>query len=423
MSRFRLLLGISVFWLGLSMLFDGVNTLVLPEQLLAVAGDNAARATLLGLVSFAGLLVGLPVQPLAGAASDRSRDRRGRRGPLAAGLALTLAALALLSQAGNLALLIVAYVALQAAAAVAQAAQQGFIPDLVPERLRGTASGLKGFMDLSGALLAFAVLGQLLAGGQAGLAVAAIAGVLLVTGLLALVLVREPSGARLGSETVPRRNPFALNLRRHRVFAWAVASRFLFLLGTYAVGRFLLFFVADRLGLDRGQAAERAGALLFALTLITVLASPPAGWAADRLGRRTLMLAGSTLSGLGVLLLIGARSEAQILAFGALMSAGSAAFAGANWAATADLVPREEAARFFGLANAGTVGAAAAAGLLGPLVDWLGYTALFLAAAAAFGLSAIAGSRVRPAAVLPEGERETGTGSSAEGPLEQESGT
>jgi hypothetical protein len=30
MERLRLLLGISVFWLALSMLFDGINALVLP---------------------------------------------------------------------------------------------------------------------------------------------------------------------------------------------------------------------------------------------------------------------------------------------------------------------------------------------------------------------------------------------------------
>jgi hypothetical protein len=33
MGRVRLLLGISVFWLALSMLVDGVNTLALPVHL------------------------------------------------------------------------------------------------------------------------------------------------------------------------------------------------------------------------------------------------------------------------------------------------------------------------------------------------------------------------------------------------------
>src|SRR5215212_9166520 len=166
---------------------------------------------------------------------------------------------------------------------------------------------------------------------------------------------------------------------------------------TYAVGRFLLYFVADRLRLDPGRAAEQAGAVLAGLALLTVLAAPPAGWAADRIGRAPLMLAGALLSALGTLLLIGAASSTQIFLFGGLMALGSAAFAGANWALTADLAPPAEAARFFGLANIGTAGAAAAAGLLGPLVDWgngrtpgMGYTALFAAATLAFVASALA---------------------------------
>jgi hypothetical protein len=63
---------------------------------------------------------------------------------------------------------------------------------------------------------------------------------------------------------------------------------------------------------------------------------------------------------------------------------------------TADLAPQEEAGRFFGLANFGTAGAAAAAGLFGPLVDWAnrfspgsGYPALFVLAALVFMASVL----------------------------------
>ena len=50
MSSARLLFGISVFWLGLSMLGDGVNTLVLPRLLLDL-GDDSSRATTLGVLT------------------------------------------------------------------------------------------------------------------------------------------------------------------------------------------------------------------------------------------------------------------------------------------------------------------------------------------------------------------------------------
>jgi MFS family permease len=175
-----------------------------------------------------------------------------------------------------------------------------------------------------------------------------------------------------------------------------IASRFFFLLGTYAVGRFFLFFVADRLALDPNDAAAQAGALLGGLGLTTALGALPAGWAADRIGRVPLMVAGAGLSATGVLLLTTASSSTTILLFGGLMALGSAAFSAANWALTADLAPPVEAARFMGLANVGTAGAAAAAGLFGPLLDWAngrdpgsGYTALFVLAAVAFITSVV----------------------------------
>ena len=416
MRRLRLLLGISVFWLGLSMLSDGLTTLVLPERLLGVVGEER-KGTALGLITFVGLLAAMLVQPVAGALSDRLRGRWGRRGGLALGTALTLAALALFGAGEHVVALAISFVLVVTAASIAQAAQQGFIPDLVPPERRGTAAGLKGFMDLGGALLAFAVLGAALQSDSPWPAVLSVAAVLLACLTLTWILVREPAlgaapdGAfpsqslpslRLGSGQAGRAprftvaDAFRVDLRRHRTFGWLVLARFLFLLGTYAVGRFLLYFVADRLGTDRDEAAAEAGLLLAGLTLVTVLAAVPAGWAADRLGRLPLMLAGSVLSGAGVLLLALAGSQWQMFLFGSLMAVGSAAFTGANWAMTADLTPPEEAGRFFGLANIGTAGAAAAAGLLGPLVDWgnrtdadAGYTALFSAAALAFAGSAV----------------------------------
>jgi MFS family permease len=406
-----MLVGISVFWLALSMLFDGLNTLVLPAYLLGAA-DEATRGTTLGLMTFAGLLLGMLVQPVAGALSDQLRPRWGRRGMLALGVLLTLAALGVFGAAVGLAAVFLGYLLVQAAASVAQAAQQGFIPDLVPPRLRGAAAGLKGFTDLGGAILGFALLGALLQGQRSGPALLAVAAVLVATAALTLALVREPRGeGRSAPVRVTLRDAFRIDLRQHHTFAKLVAARFLFLLGTYAVGRFLLYFVADRLRLDPGSAAETTGGLLAGLALLTALGGLLAGWAADRFGRMPLMLLGALLSTAGILLLALAGSAAQFFLFGSLMALGSAAFASANWALTADVAPPDEAARFFGLANVGTAGAAAVAGLLGPLVDWgnaaapgAGYTALLIVAGLACAASALALRGVAVPGALPAAE-------------------
>jgi hypothetical protein len=70
------LLGISLFWLALSMVFDGINTLVLPRHLLGLV-DEASKATVLGLVSFVGLVAGMLVQSLAGCRRAKPQPRSG----------------------------------------------------------------------------------------------------------------------------------------------------------------------------------------------------------------------------------------------------------------------------------------------------------------------------------------------------------
>jgi Na+/melibiose symporter-like transporter len=322
----------------------------------------------------------------------------GRLAFIGLGVILSVAGLAAFGLATAPLGLALGYLAVQTAASTAQAGHQVLLPDIVPGRSRGSASGVKGFLDLAGATLGFVLLGALLGRGALTPALLLMGSALLAGYLLAIVLLRGTTNEP-GAPTRPRPSlaaAFRLDLTRHRSFVRLVAARFFFLLGTYAIGRFLLLFVGARLKLPPPAAAEQAGALLASLALITLIFSLPAGWAADRLGRRPLMLLGAALSAAGALLLIAAATGAQMLIFGGLLSLGSAAFASANWAMTADLAPGDEAGRFLGLANFGTAGAAAAAGLFGPLIDWAersaaeaGFVALFIAAAFAFALSAL----------------------------------
>jgi len=390
----RLLLGISSFWLGLGLLFDGLTTLVLPFHVGTVVGEQH-RGSVLGAIALAGLAAGMLVQPIAGAASDRLQSSWRRRGTIGVGVAATLVALVAFGASRSLITILLGYMVVQAAAAIAQAAQQGFIPDLVSSEHRGKAAGWKGFMDIGGATLGFVVLGQLLGGRTIWPALGAIAAALVLTFLLTVWLVREPTQPP-APQPAAVLSAFRIDHRRHAVFVRLVGSRFLFLLGTFAVGRFFLFFTEDRLGLRVDEAAPVAGMLLGTLAVLTALAAPVAGWAADRVGRLPLMRIGAAASAIGVLGLVSSDSVGRILFSGGLMAVGSAAFSTANWALTADVVPRDESARFLGLANVGTAGAAAAAGLLGPLVDvgnaaspGRGYTALFLAVSIVFVLSGL----------------------------------
>lgn len=417
MQRVRQMLGISVFWIALSMLWDGVTNLVLPDHLVAFTSE-ANRATVLGLVSSVGLLAGMLIQPLAGMFSDRMRHRWGRRGSIALGALAILGSLALFSMTRSVLAVLLGFVVLQMALSAAQAAQQGLIPDLVPRVQRGTAAGLKGLMDLAGSMLGFMLLGWMLSKGTLASALLVGTGVVVLTLLLTIVMVREPKRDGLeqaGPLRLTLADAFRLDWKSHRAFVWLVIARFLFLLGTFGVGRFLLLFVAYRLGINPARAEDETAALFSVLLLITALASPLAGWLADRLGRVPVMMVGALLSMAGTFLLILAASPWQMVLFGGLMALGSAGFASANWAMTADLAPPGEGARFFALANFGTAGAAAAAGLFGLLVDGanatspgLGYVSLLIAAGLSMALSALALRGLAEAHGEPDALRQPG---------------
>jgi MFS family permease len=365
----RSALGVSLGWVGISMLSDGIPALLLPHQLLATGRSNATE---LGLTTLLAIGLAALVQPFAGAWSDRV----GRFRVVAAGSVAALVGLAmLLDPATALAGTLIAL----AGVGIAQAGYQALLPDRVGAAWRGRGAGLKSAFDVAGAFIGFILLAGLLGAGRVDAAVAILA--VMLVGAFAVSRAFLPASPVRPAQS-PTRSDVRLDFGAQRPLLRLILARFLFLLGIYVVGRFLLLFAAERLGLGANAAGEQAGAALAVLALVTVLASVPSGWLADRLGRRPLMLAGGVLAAIGVALLPSSTSIEAILAFGVLMALGSAAFGSASWAMLADVTATPDAGRLLGIAHVGTAGAAAAAGAFGLIIDAAGYGAAFGLAAA-----------------------------------------
>jgi MFS family permease len=377
--RWSILLGVSVLWIPLAFLGDGVTVLLLP---LRVATD----ATTLGLVSALGLALGALLQPAIGWLSDAARDHVDRRFVTAAGTVPALAGLWLLAGSSGLVAAVAGYLLVQAAAAAMQAGQQTLIPEHVDPAAQGRAAGMKASFDVGGSFLAFALLGALLVNGGVPAAAVLIAAVAVVATVAMLATVPPTRGARRPSARRPRTLPRAL--------PGLVLARFLFLFGTYAVGRFIVLLVADRLAVAPDDAVDEAAVWLAVLSLVTAIAAVPGGWLADRLDRRDLVAGSGLVAAAGILLLIPAAGMAGLIAGGVLMSLGTATFITANWAETTAIIPPESAGWLMGLANLGTALAAAAAGLVGPLIDSVGFVPMLVLAATA-SVGAIAASAVR----------------------------
>ena len=116
---------ITVFGFALTALWQSLHTIILPLRLLDFVPE-AQKNTSLGLLTLTGLLLAMVVQPAAGALSDRSAFRWGRRRPYI--LIGSLAALPFISGiglAGSYAAIFVFYCLLQASTNIAQGMLRG----------------------------------------------------------------------------------------------------------------------------------------------------------------------------------------------------------------------------------------------------------------------------------------------------------
>ena len=307
--------GLSAFALGSSVLWNAVHPLLLPLVVLGLVADEQ-KNSVLGLVTFAGLLVAMLVQPFAGAWSDAARTRWGRRRPfLAAGTLGTAALVLALGQAADLATLLLLYVVVQAVSNVALGAYQGLIPDLVPPTLRGIAAGAKSFAEILGLVVAALAIPAVLAAGGTPAAFAAVVAVLLTMAAVTCLTVSERAN---GDATAAVRPPtLAFNPREHPDFLWLLLARLAFVVAMTTIQTFALFYLRDVLEPPNYVALWRD--LTAAIGIAVLLVSYPAGLLADRLGRRPPMLAAGASGALGALLLLAATDPGGVLLYGLLI--------------------------------------------------------------------------------------------------------
>jgi MFS family permease len=405
----------NVYWFGLAFLWNGLHPIVLPALLLRFVPE-ALKNTYLGGMTFAGLLLAMVIQPLAGALSDGTRSPWGRRRPwILAGTLSSLAILAGMSLAGGFWGLLLAYLLLQLASNTAHGPAQGLIPDLVPSGRRGMASGIKNLFDMGGLIVTSLVAGRLMGQDNPALAFALIGAVLTASALVTLLGTPEaatraggfPAAEPAHDSGQALRQPgwrdlLRVDLRRYPDYAWLIASRFLILLGIYAVQGFAQYFIQDRLAVP--NAPEVTGNLMATIGLALTLLVLPAGWLSDRLGRRRLNIGAGLLAGVGIFLLIFVADVRSLYLVGAVIGMATGIFVSVNWALATDLIPADKAGLYLGLSNLATAGAGAASRLAGPLIDglnawrpgaYLGYPALFVLASASALLGAFLMLRIR----------------------------
>jgi len=189
----------NIYFLGLSTNSQIMTPLVVPLLVQQFAGE-AQKGTFYGTQRLWGLMVALLAQAFWGLLSDRSTLRWGRRRPfILIGTLVDLVFIVAIGFSAKLQgmtgywFLFAMIIFLQVSSNMAQAAQQGFIPDLVPPEQRGRFSAVKALFEvpLPVILVAFTAAKLIAAGNMWGGILVAM-GMLTATMLLAMFVPEEP---------------------------------------------------------------------------------------------------------------------------------------------------------------------------------------------------------------------------------------
>lgn len=384
---------ITIFGAGLSILWVSLHTIIIPIRLLEIAPETQ-KNTYLGLLTFLGLALAMLVQPVAGTISDRFTSSLGRRRPfIFLGTTCAILLIPTIGLSNTFYLLLMSYCVLQLASNIAQGPFQAFIPDLLPQKYRGTASGIKNLLEILFAILFLRLVAYFMDTYVVrkddfwiwiSLSIPAL--IMLITMITTLLTVKEQPRETSLQTTAAKvlTSAYKIDTRKDINFVWFLISRFFILMAMGTLQTFALYFLRDVV-----QAPNPAGMtanLLVTVGAFLLLTVYPAGRISDRLGRQPVIIFSALTGILGILVLYLLPTSIGVLVCGGLLGISTGAFLSTNWALATDLALIGEEARYLGLTNIATAGAGALARLTGPVIDFFnskefnfGYSVMLIA--------------------------------------------
>ncbi|NQE61263.1 MFS transporter [Caulobacter sp. RHG1] len=293
--RVRLQLSLAINFFLLMALYSGVLGVLLPNQIAAL--NPAQKANNLALMFAITSVFSTLTTPIAGALSDRTRTRWGRRSPWIA-IASLIGSLCLFGVSWQTSFwsLMVLWVMATVAFNSMQPAMTTVIADRFPPETRGVVSGVVG-AGMTAGLTAGTVVAGYLAGARV-LAYSLFAVAIAVSCLAFVLINREPSSADAPARSFSWKGFFSsfwISPKDHPDFAWAFAGRFAVYMGYQAVAAYLLYILRDYIGLSDAN-SNLAIANMAILTLVCLIVSSLAsGFLSDRLQRRKPFVIASSL--------------------------------------------------------------------------------------------------------------------------------
>ncbi|GAA1925080.1 MFS transporter [Nocardioides hwasunensis] len=346
----RMSFGLLMVYVAILAVNSGGNGILLPN---IVAGiDEAAKVGNLAFVTTVAFVANIFAQPVAGALSDATRSRFGRRTPwMVGGALLTSGFLLGLPLAGSVLAVALVWLVVQVGVNTLQAAATAIVPDRYPPARRGGVSAMIGVGITIGNAVGVIVAGGAASRGLLPYVVLALL-VLAVVGLF-VVLNRDPSSAGLARERTSAKDflrGFWISPRRHPDFAWAFASRFLMVIGFYGSQTYGLYILRDYIGLSDAESNSFAATMGVVLLVGVLLSALGSGWLSDRVGRRKPFIVwSSVVMSLALAIPLVVPTTTGVLAYAFLLGLGFGVYISIDLALMTEVLP----ARLQGGSSAG----------------------------------------------------------------------
>jgi MFS family permease len=309
----------------------------------------------LAVVTGIGALVAMVGNPFFGRMSDRTSSRLGMRRPwMVIGLVGGSLGVLVVAAAPNIPVVLVGWCIAQLLFNALLAAMVAVLPDQVPVAQRGLVAGVLGvclpIASVSGTFLV-----QLFAGNQLAmfLVPCAIGGFFI---LLFAIMLKDRRLAKADKPTWSLRefaSSFYVNPRKSPDFAWAFASRFLFVLAYAFVTTYQAYFLLNKIGSTEADVPQQIFLGTLAQSIVIITASVIGGRLSDWTGRRKIFVfTASIVYGLAMFVLAIASNFNGFLVGMAISGIGFGMYIAVDLALVADVLPnKDNAAKDLGVLN------------------------------------------------------------------------
>ncbi|HEX7535521.1 MAG TPA: MFS transporter [Dermatophilaceae bacterium] len=309
----------------------------------------------LALVAGTGSLLALLSNPFFGRMSDRTSSQLGMRRPwMVIGLVGGSLGILVVALAPNIPVVLVGWCIAQVFFNALLAAMVAVMPDQVPAAQRGLVSGVLGvclpIASVSGTFLV-----KLFTGNQ----LAMFMGPCAVGGFFILLFAVTLKDRRLAGAEKPFwslrefASTFYVNPRKNADFAWAFASRFMFVLAYGFLITYQAYYLLDKIGSAEADVPQQIFLGTLTQSCVLVAASLIGGRLSDRTGRRKIFVfTASVVYGLALFVVAIASSFNGFLVGMAISGLGFGMYMAVDLALVVDVLPdQDNAAKDLGVFN------------------------------------------------------------------------